>query len=476
VRNILLALAIAGCHPQVAPAPPPNDFQADLDVLQTIVTTLHPGVARYLTEAQLRARFAESRARLGNTSDVGQAFLELTALTAAFECGHSYPNFSNQPKDLAAALFHARRLPFLFRWIAGEMVVTDSFTDAVPVGARVVAIGGRTTASLLAALMPYARADGSNDAKRSAYLEDRGDGPIEAFDVLASLRFPELFAGADVELQVGMQKIRVPLVSYADHARAVAAGHSEPAKDAPLWTSRRIDRDGKRFVYLAMPTWVAYKTSWDWRGDLDRLAESLVRDHVDGFVDLRGNEGGNDIGDALLAHVIAAPLAPRKMSRRVRFASVPQELRPYLDTWDLSFFELGKDARPLGGGWYELSDPDDATIAPKPPRFTGKLIVLVDAANSSATFQFAQTVRDNKLGLLVGTPTGGSQRGINGGAFFFARLPHSHIEVDVPLIGTFPPAAVPDQGIQPDVLVETTADAIAAHRDPVLEVALERAR
>ena len=48
------------------------------------------------------------------------------------------------------------------------------------------------------------------------------------------------------------------------------------------------------------------------------------------------------------------------------------------------------------------------------------MVVLVNAANSSATFQFAKLVKDNQLGTLVGQPTGGNQRGINGGAFFFA--------------------------------------------------------
>jgi C-terminal processing protease CtpA/Prc len=108
-------------------------------------------------------------------------------------------------------------------------------------------------------------------------------------------------------------------------------------------------------------------------------------------------------------------------------------------------------------------------IAPAKPQFTGRLWVLVGATNSSATFEFAQTVRQNRLGTLVGQPTGGNQRGINGGAFFFLRLPRSGIELDVPLIGQFPAGNPPDSGLQPDVLVVPTVRDIALGRDAELE-------
>ncbi|MBC7805157.1 MAG: hypothetical protein H7145_03305 [Akkermansiaceae bacterium] len=49
--------------------------------------------------------------------------------------------------------------------------------------------------------------------------------------------------------------------------------------------------------------------------------------------------------------------------------------------------------------------------------FVGHLYVLVDSSNSSATFQFAKVIKQNNLGTLVGQPTGGNQRGINGGHF-----------------------------------------------------------
>jgi C-terminal processing protease CtpA/Prc len=107
------------------------------------------------------------------------------------------------------------------------------------------------------------------------------------------------------------------------------------------------------------------------------------------------------------------------------------------------------------------------------PNFAGRFYVLVDAANSSATFQFAQAVQQLGLGTLVGEPTGGNRRGINGGAFFFVQLPHSGIKMDLPLIATFPRTPQPDAGLLPDVIVPISAASIAAHADPVMD-AVER--
>ena len=82
-------------------------------------------------------------------------------------------------------------------------------------------------------------------------------------------------------------------------------------------------------------------------------------------------------------------------------------------------------------------------------------------------------MQEKRLATLVGGETGGNQRGINGGAFFFATLPESGLEFDLPLIGTFPPTPKPDRGIVPEVAVPLTGSAIASGRDEAMQRALE---
>jgi hypothetical protein len=49
-------------------------------------------------------------------------------------------------------------------------------------------------------------------------------------------------------------------------------------------------------------------------------------------------------------------------------------------------------------------------------------------------------------------------------AFLFLRLPASGIEVDIPLIGYFPPTPQPDRGVLPDIMAaQTRADIAQGH-------------
>jgi hypothetical protein len=494
------AVTAPAATPAVAqpPAPAPltaattlrsADLLADVDALEKIYRALHPGLYRYNSEAELTALFAEARRELGRDRSLGEAFLVLTRLTAGIRCGHSYPSFFNQNEAIRDALFQGPRLPFWFRWLGDDMVIVKSFADRAELvpGTVVEAIGGTPAVDLLDAMLPLARADGQNVAKRRAYLEVVGDAEIEAFDVFLPLLFPALLpAQGDIELTVRPPRaqartLTVPLQSAAARAGAARAQRAGAGADAPLWTLKTLTRGRQSVAYLEMPDWVAYKTRWDWKGFLHATMAQLVAQKTPALViDLRGNEGGNDVGDEILAHMLDAPIARRTTVRRVRFEAVPDDLRPMLDTWDDSFFTLGQGATAISGDWRELPrDTAGDVIAPQAPRYRGKVVVLVDAANSSATFQFAMLVQKRGLATLVGTGTGGSQRGINGGAFFFARLPRTGLEVDVPLIGTFPPgpieaaATIPDAGVTPDVLVPLTAEDIAAGRDRQLEVALD---
>jgi hypothetical protein len=220
---------------------------------------------------------------------------------------------------------------------------------------------------------------------------------------------------------------------------------------------------------LRTPTWALYDGRWDWHAYLAHAFISLHRRGItNSVIDLRGNEGGFDVGNAMLPYLVDHAVMLDEPERRVRYRSVPDALRPYLDTWDGHFFDWGNDAQTHGDGFYTLAaDPDAISVAgvqSKAPHFVGRVFVLIDAMNSSATFQFAQRVRELHTATLVGQPTGGNQRGINGGAFFL-RLPHSGIELDAPLIAPYPSRPVPDAGVQPNFLVEWTADDVRDGRD-----------
>jgi len=460
---------------------------ADVAILRRAYAEMHPGLLRYNTPAQLEAAYGELEAEFSRDRTLSDAYKALSVFLARIRCGHTYANFFNQPDDVVAAVFQRRtRVPFQFRWVDRRMVVTRSFAaePALRRGTEVLAIDGVPVGTILDSLMRVARADGGNDAKRRSYLEVSGGARWEAFDIFHPLFFPA--TGARLALRVRSTPRAQPVTVTVDAQTAedrvaqYKAGRAGAKGDTLVVFS--VTYPDAHTAVLRMPTWALYNSKWDWAGWLHGQFEEFDRRKVrDLIVDLRGNEGGNDVGNVILSHLVAADLRLPQYPRLVRYRRASAELEPYLDTWDRSFLDWGDQALgPDARGFFRLTRYDDApggdVIRPAAPRFTGRVLVLVGAANSSATFQFAQVVQREKLGRLVGQPTGGNQRGINGGAFFFLRLPNSHLEADLPLIGRFAEGEVPDAGLVPDVPVARTVAGIASGRDEELAAALSTLR
>jgi len=459
------------------------DLTADVAVLRQAYEALHPGLYRYNSKAEMDARFEALQAKFNHDVSLQDAYLALSQFAAQVKCGHTYPNFFNQEKAVAAALFQGRdRVPFYFRWLNQQMIVAQDFTPdhQLPRGTQIVSINGNRSEEILAQLMTVARADGSNDAKRVAYLEVTGDSVFEAFDVYFPMFFP--VKGTTLHLVVQRPGEKTPQALSVE-----ALTHEQ--RIAPIKAREAGRKGGDEIVfdweylnigtaYLRMPTWELYDSKWDWKTWLNaHLDEAASKNTPALIVDLRGNEGGNDVGNEILNHLVSSDLKLSAYRRLVRYRQTPGELNAYLDTWDPSFKNWGADAIELAQPWptappvhfFALKKYDDDAsgdvIHPAGKQFRGRVFVLIDANNSSATFQFALAVQQNKLGTLVGQPTGGSQRGINGGAFFFLRLPKSHLEMDLPLIGTFPAVPQPDAGLTPDVPVTPTVQDIIESRD-----------
>ncbi|WBH17857.1 S41 family peptidase [Sphingomonas radiodurans] len=470
-RQLIAALAASAFLPGSAAAAPPTPEALATDIaLLRRALALHCGLHRYNTPAQMNARIEALSRDFAAAADTAQRYLILSRFLATIRDGHSYANFFNQRRSVAAELFdRPTRVPFHFRWLDRRMVVTAYGRDQLPPGTIVERLNGTPDRDILSRLLPYTRTDGHNEGKRVSLLELRGTESIETFDVFHGLVFgppPESRHRIEAVTPDGRRfTVELPVISLAQRRAQMVV---QEDGDGPIWTWT-VRPDG--IAVLDMPSWALYNSKWDWepwlRARLDTLPSLAGL-----IIDLRGNEGGNDCGAPILARLIATKLTRDAGERRVRFRTTPKDLDPYLDTWDDSFRTLGVDAADLGNGFFRLPPVAGVDwIDPVAPRIVRPVAALVGPVNSSATFQFAHLAKRSRAIRLFGEETGGNLQGTIGGGFFFVRLPASGLEFDLPLIGYDPSGPRRDGGVRPDVAIRTTAADIAAGHDPTMDAA-----
>ncbi len=436
----------------------------DARILQRALTELHPGLTKYRSQAEMDAAFAQFEERARAARSATETYLAATELAAAIRCGHTWTNPLNQAEPLQSMLAKpANKLPLNLALVQGRWLVTASVDAAVLSGDELLAIDGVPGPLIVERMGPYLRADGASDGKRLIQLSH------EAETSMMDWVWPLLQPPKDGRYQFHLRRasgerdtVNVAAVTLADRRdKLVRAGWKPPTDD---WAFEIRDNA----AILTLPTFAFWNGEFDWRASLDRtFAEIISRKIPNLVIDIRRNEGGADIGEAILARLIKKALRDPTSQRIVSFERVPYSLARYLDTWDFSFFDRTGRVEKLGPHRYRDKSMGTSpnTVQPRGPRYTGRVFVLIGPENSSATFQFAQQLKRSGAATLVGETTGGNQRGLNGGELAWVTLPNSGASVDIPLISMGPVASQPDAGIAPDVWAGATFEDRRAGRD-----------
>lgn len=468
----------APLSPAALPGLSADKLQADLAIAQKAFRELHPGLYRYNTKAQADSLFEACRLKFQSSLSYPEAYLGFSELAAGISCGHTYANFFNQPGFIKQGIFQQPdKLPFTFRIIEGRILVeyNASEDERIGKGCELTAANGIPVQDILPRLARLVPADGGNFAKRMSRLEVSGAGEFEDFDIFFPLLYPPPGGRYELEmrnLESGEQfRSQVAAISREVRAERIRkrCGLPEPTYDN-LWEFTILDSQS---AYLRLGHFQTWKMSADWKEFLKNAFETLESKNISHLIiDIRGNEGGNDEVILELSRFLAArPMSAPPMRSLTRYATLPPALEPYLSSWDNSFKDLSRRARQVENGYYEMKNAGEQRLPGNRNAYRGKVYLLVGPSNSSATFYMAMIWKENGLATLIGQPTGGSRQGLNGGQIAFLRLPNSGIELDIPLIGTFPEKPQPAGGIEPDINAPPSVEDFLKGIDSELEAA-----
>ena len=221
----------------------------DVDVLKQVYESAHPGLYRYNTKAQMDRHFTALRSEFARDRTLADSYIAFSQFLAKVKCGHTYANFFNQPKEVVQSLFSGRnRVPFCFRWIGGRMIVTRDLSrdPRLRPGSEILSIDGIQVRDILDRLMTITRADGSNDAKRIAYLEVLGTGKYEAFDIFLPLFFPTISERMELLMRETPTAAPITVVVAAQdlvERKELARANKEPQRGEAetLWRFESLD-------------------------------------------------------------------------------------------------------------------------------------------------------------------------------------------------------------------------------------------
>ncbi len=438
--------------------------QRELRLLKRGLSELHSGLNRYQTPEQFQAEFARAEALVADGSDALEMYLIASRIAAAVRCGHTWTNPYNQGPAVQHTLAALPALPVRVRLLEQRLLITASADPQIPANAELLSIDGRTPATLIADLMPYLRADGSNDGKRLSQLDSNQNGG--ALDRLLPLLHPPGANGYTLRIRPRGGKVRevVAAAMTASERERLLSAAGVPAENN-AW---RFEIEGDTAT-LTLPTFAFWNGGFDWQAFLDTSFATLAERNIPNLIlDLRQNEGGDDaIGRALMAYVIAKPFTIPARRAETAYERVPYDLARFLDTWNVSFFDrTGQVVRGEGRQWLLIEQDADRIVSPVAQPYRGKVALLTGPQMSSAGYIIARDIKASGAATLIGRETGGHLRGLNGGQLAWMVLPTSGVSIDIPLISGFAKTPQPDRGVLPDIAVRTRLEDAAAGIDP----------
>lgn len=463
----------------------PTQLKEDFGVFRKILTAIHPGIYRYQTPESLEKLFVEYESKLNNALTENEFVKLISQFTNQIYCGHTYVNPYNQDGLVRERLFNGKTyLPFYFRIIDGKFIITENgSTNNLSKGSEIKKINGISTKDIIKNLLTVTKADGTNNfAHRLQSIElPRFEAERYAlFDWYFPLFFPlrdESFTLEATDFATKKKsKFQIPAMTKEERTKEMAKRYGKSPTYDDGW---KFEIQENSIGYLKIDNSITWrlktiKFKEFLAGAFANLREKNIKHLV---IDLRENGGGDtDVGFEL-ARYLAKKNSPEYLAEKrfVRNISPQKDLAKYLDTYSEELKSTLQNGisqnlyKKSAKDYYEIlpneSNDNYPRVLPYENSFRGNTYIISDSSNASATFQFLNYVKENKLAKIIGQETGGNKQGINGGNYFFLRLPNSKIEIDIPVFFISPITAKKDESVIPDVLVKRQSQDIGKDFD-----------
>ena len=439
-----IVLYIGGCFEKQSPWPKsskpvlevPGDkilsveeMTEDLEYTIGMLGDVHPQTYHGFNDEQ-KEIIESMRSRIAEPMEARKFYFIVNELFFSFKDGHTimYPMKNKHNKFIDANLV----------WLQKGLYVTSD-GDKLKQGDKVIAVGDRSVDNLLEELTHIIPAENPHYVKYEAGKSLTRQGHLDYLGVTQDDSVDYLVQRGNSELTVKM-----PLVSKS---KIMAKQSSKP------WVRFQIDEQ----LSLGIFTLDTCDYNDEYRDKVKEFFAEVSENNIQHVaVDVRQNSGGNSqVINEFLTYVDIKKY--KSFNREIRYSKATAQHR-----------NTPKD-KGYEKPWFRFNTRDNRECPNTELIFNGKLYILVSAKTFSSGNWFAVIVKDNKLGTVIGEPTG-NQPTSYGDVLSF-QIPNTGFRFICSHKKWIRPDTNndPEDGLYPDVMAYTTIEDIMRNKDTQIE-------
>jgi C-terminal processing protease CtpA/Prc len=440
-----------------------DQLYADFDLMVSALKEAHTGLYWYITKPQFDSVCNAQRSKIRNGLNTLDFYNLAAPVIAYTKEGHSFFRVDQQTQ--AYLKFSGRYFPLYVKILDDKVYLINDIDSLHTKGLLLSKINGISIDTIMKKFMSYEPADGYNVSSKYRWIEENAK-----FNTYYSKCYPQTtFFDIEVTNPKNNQRTlyqKINSITYQQFRQT----YQEAKKKIPssTYTIPAIFKtnvatntailtlntfDNKQYTSSKIDYRQFIKTSFQ------QLQEQKIK-HL--IIDLRNNGGGKEgYEDEIISYMTDQEY---KKFDYVQASAFSYSFYPYTD-YKGDWMELDsimrhehyleKDGRILRKSGIE------ALPKPQPDPYKGKVYVLTSGLTYSAGSTLTTLLKNHTKAVFIGEEAGGGYYGNTSGIRIILKLPHSKLEVGIPILKfvlhtqnktiPFGHGIIPDYYIQPTI-------------------------